>query len=54
MKKNFKECKEVFENYSNGTMNKEEFDKWSKENCKIVSFMQSLEKDIAFLAAKSN
>ena len=33
MKKNFKECKEIFENYSNGTMNKEEFNKWSKENC---------------------
>lgn len=33
MKKNFKECKKIFEDYSNGKMTKEVFESWSKENC---------------------
>ena len=38
MKKNFKECKEIFENYSNGKMTQEEFIKWTKETCETCFF----------------
>lgn len=30
---NFKECKTVFNNYTNGIITQNEFDKWSKEHC---------------------
>ena len=38
MKKDFKECKEIFENYFNGKMPEEEFNNWSKENCENCFF----------------
>ena len=38
MKKNFKECKEIFEKYSNGKMTEEDFNNWSKENCENCFF----------------
>ena len=38
MKKNFKECKEIFETYSNEGITKEEFNAWSKENCENCFF----------------
>ena len=38
MKKNFKKCKEIFENYSNGNLSKEDFNNWAKENCENCFF----------------
>ena len=38
MKRNFKECKEIFDNYLNDKISKEEFDNWSKENCENCFF----------------
>lgn len=38
MKKNFKECKEIAMKYSNGEISKEDFEKWSKENCEGCFF----------------
>lgn len=38
MKKDFKECKEIFESYSNGKMTEEDFNNWSKENCENCFF----------------
>ena len=31
--KNFKECKETFNNYTNHIISQEEFNNWSKTNC---------------------
>ena len=40
MKKNFKECKTVFQAYSNGDMSQSDFDNWSKENCEGCFFFR--------------
>lgn len=38
MKKNFKECKEIAKKFKSGEISREEFNKWSKENCEGCFF----------------
>ena len=53
MKKDFKECKEVFENYSNGIMSKKDFETWSKENCEKCFFYKITGKKYCLFGGKN-
>ena len=52
MKKDFKKCKEIFENYSNGQMSQEDFEKWSKENCENCFFYKVTGKKYCLFGGK--
>ena len=53
MKKNFKECKEIFENYSNQKMTEEEFNQWSEENCEDCFFYKITGKKYCLFGGKN-
>ena len=52
-KKDFKKCKEIFENYSNGDMTQEDFNKWSKENCDNCFFYKITRKKYCLFGNKN-
>ena len=52
MKKNFKECKEVFENYSTGKITQNDFNEWSKKNCENCFFYKITGKKYCLFGGK--
>ena len=53
MKKDFKACKEISEKYFSGNMPKEDFIKWSKENCENCFFYKITGKKYCLFGGKN-